>query len=123
MSETRNRSVAHFTEQPARWATVLEMRGEIDLATAPSLSARLDTLTARSRPDLVLDLRRVSFIDCAGLGILCRARSRTLARQGRLRLITDSSRFLGVLRHAGLSGHFEVHPHLPEGLARTKMAG
>ncbi|MFI1354446.1 STAS domain-containing protein [Streptomyces sp. NPDC020898] len=123
MSKTHNRSVPHLTEQPARQATVLELRGEIDLVTAPSLSARLDALTAHSRPDLVLDLRRVSFIDCTGLGILCRARSRALARQGRLQLITDSSRFLRVLRHAGLSGVFEVHPHLPEGPARTPTTG
>ncbi|EMF51994.1 hypothetical protein SBD_6515 [Streptomyces bottropensis ATCC 25435] len=34
--------VPHLTEQPARRATVLELRGEVDLATVPSLSARLD---------------------------------------------------------------------------------
>jgi anti-sigma B factor antagonist len=123
MSKTHHRSVPHLRERPAPRATVLELRGEIDLVTAPSLSARLDALTAHSRPDLVLDMRRVSFIDCTGLGILCRARSRTLARQGRLRLITDSSRFLRVLRHAGLSGAFEVQRHLPEGPARTTTTG
>ncbi len=119
MSKTHHTSVPHLTEQPARRATVLELSGEIDLVTAPSLSARLDTLTASGRPDLVLDLRRVSFIDCAGLGVLCRVRNRTLARQGRLRLITDSSRFLRVLHHAGLSGVFEVQRHLPEGTTLT----
>ncbi|MDX3637110.1 STAS domain-containing protein [Streptomyces europaeiscabiei] len=110
MSKTHTRSVPHLMEQPARGSTVLELRGEIDLATVPSLSARLDTLTAHGQPDLILDLRRVSFIDCAGLGVLCRVRNRTLARQGRLRLVSDSGRFLRVLRHAGLSGAFEVHP-------------
>ncbi|MGJ3558392.1 STAS domain-containing protein [Streptomyces sp. INA 01156] len=37
------------------------------------LSRRLDTLADRAFPDLVLDLRAVSFIDCSGLGVLCRA--------------------------------------------------
>ncbi|WP_371658403.1 STAS domain-containing protein [Streptomyces sp. NBC_00280] len=123
MSKTRTRSVPHPTEQPAHGATVLELRGEVDLARVPSLSARLDTLTAHGQPDLILDLRRVSFIDCAGLGMLCRARNRTLARQGRLRLVSDSGRFLRVLRHAGLSGIFEVHPHLPEEPTLTTATG
>jgi anti-sigma B factor antagonist len=122
MPKSHNTPLPHITEQPARGATVLELRGEIDLVTALSLSARLDALTAHSRPDLVLDLRRVSFIDCSGLSILCRVRSRILTRKGRLRLVTDSSHFLRLLRHAGLSDVFEVHPHLPEGQTRTTAA-
>ncbi|WP_369386792.1 STAS domain-containing protein [Streptomyces sp. CG1] len=93
--------------------TVVSLHGEIDLLTAPILSERLDALTACHRPDLVLDLRPVTFIDCAGLGVLCRARNRTLARRGRLRLVTESSVFR-VLRVAGLGDVFELHPRLPE---------
>ncbi|MFE1249568.1 STAS domain-containing protein [Streptomyces sp. NPDC058735] len=86
----------------------MTLRGEIDLLTAPALRSRLDSLTAGPRPDLVLDLRPVSFIDCAGLGVLCRARNRVLARQGRLRLVTESACVRRTLRHAGLAGVFEV---------------
>ncbi|MGW0510195.1 STAS domain-containing protein [Streptomyces olivaceoviridis] len=93
--------------------TVLTLRGEIDLLTAPALSERLDALTARPRPDLVLDLRPTEFIDCAGLGALCRARNRALARGGRLCLVTDSARFLRMLRLTGLWGVFEVRSRLP----------
>ncbi|MEW2515302.1 STAS domain-containing protein [Streptomyces sp. NPDC046870] len=92
--------------------TVVALRGEIDLLTAPALAARLDALTARPRPDLVLDLRPTEFIDCAGLGVLCRARNRVLTRGGRLRLVTDSARFLRMLRVTGLAGVFEVGPRL-----------
>ncbi|GAA4323939.1 hypothetical protein GCM10023086_50100 [Streptomyces venetus] len=98
------------------------LRDEIDLLTAPALRARLDLLTAGPRPDLVLDLRPVSFIDCAGLGVLCRARNRVLARRGRLRLVTDSTFLRRVLRHAGLAGVFEVLPGMPEGVAGTPTA-
>ncbi|MGW3944334.1 STAS domain-containing protein, partial [Streptomyces phaeochromogenes] len=113
----------HLTQHPARGGIDLYLRGAAHPATVPSLSASLDTLTAHGQPGLILDLRRVSFIDCAGLGVLCRARNRTLARQGRLRLVSDSGRFLRVLRHAGLSGVFEVHPHLPEGPTLTTATG
>ncbi|MFF7240554.1 STAS domain-containing protein [Streptomyces collinus] len=94
-------------------ATVVPLHGEIDVLTATALSERLDALTARPCPDLVLDLRPVAFIDCTGLGVLCRARNRALARRGRLRLVADSSSFLLVLRATGLSGVFEVIPRLP----------
>ncbi|MDT0438311.1 MULTISPECIES: STAS domain-containing protein [Streptomyces] len=89
-------------------ATVVALHGEIDVLTAFALSDRLDALTARPHPDLVLDLRAVGFIDCAGLGVLCRARNRVLARDGRLRLVTESASLRRLLRAAGLGGVFEL---------------
>ncbi|KUO17747.1 hypothetical protein AQJ91_29000 [Streptomyces dysideae] len=101
----------------------MELRGELDLFTAPHLAARLDALTAGPCAALVLDLRAVPFIDCSGLGVLCRARNRVLARQGRLRLITDSARFLRVLRAAGPAGVFEVYARLSEALPAAPRPG
>ncbi|WP_373296936.1 STAS domain-containing protein [Streptomyces brasiliensis] len=98
----------------AAGATLVTLHGEIDLLTARQLSARLDELTSGSRPDLVIDLRPVDFIDCAGLGVLCRARNRVMHRDGRLRLVSDSASFRQVLRATGLSDVFELHRHLPE---------
>jgi anti-sigma B factor antagonist len=92
------------------------LQGEIDILTVPALAAHLDTLTADPCPDLVLDLRTVAFIDCAGLGVLCRARNRARARHGRLRLVTDSARFLRILRRTGLTGAFDIHPRWPQDL-------
>lgn len=94
--------------------TVVTPSGEIDLATAIPLRALLDSLTYGPHPDLVVDLRSVSFIDCAGLAVLCRARNRVLARSGRLRLVTGSGSFSRVARAAGLGGVFEIRPCLSE---------
>ncbi|MGV9422724.1 STAS domain-containing protein [Streptomyces sp. NPDC003656] len=104
-------------------ATVVALRGEIDLLTAPEWAARLDTLTAREHPDLVLDLRPVEFIDCTGLGVLCRTRNRTRDRRGRLRLVADSEEFLRLLRTTGLGGAFEVQPGLPAPDAEALVTG
>ncbi|MFF9624630.1 STAS domain-containing protein [Streptomyces griseosporeus] len=93
--------------------TVLAPSGDLDLLTAPTLSARLDDLTNGPSPDVVLDLRAVSFIDCAGIAVLCRARNRVRARCGRLRLVTDSAHFLRILRHVRLDGVFDLLPGLP----------
>ncbi|MFE3633552.1 STAS domain-containing protein [Streptomyces sp. NPDC059168] len=117
MAETLIRSAPRHTERAVGGTTLLELRGEIDILTAAPLGARLDDLTAVVLPDLVVDLRAVSFIDCAGLGMLCRARNRVMELHGRLRLVTDSNQFLRILHGAGLAGVFEMSDHLPEALA------
>ncbi|GGT40455.1 hypothetical protein GCM10010254_70430 [Streptomyces chromofuscus] len=100
----------------------MELSGEIDVLTSPCLTARLDALTARPLPDLVLDLRAVTFIDCTGLGLLCRTANRVRARHGRLRLVTEDPHFLRVLRLTGLSGAFELCGGPPEAPAATGVA-
>ncbi|MEU6525780.1 STAS domain-containing protein [Streptomyces sp. NPDC046924] len=113
MPQNPSRSAAEPPERTVAGTTVVTPSGELDLRTAPVLSRRLDALTDRALPDLVLDLRAVSFIDCSGLRVLCRTRNRVLARGGRLRLITDRPSFLRLLRHARLTGVFELLPLLP----------
>jgi anti-anti-sigma factor len=117
MAETHTRPAPCHTERVVGGTTaVVEVRGEIDILTASPLSARLDALTAGPCPDLVLDLRPMTFIDCSGLRLLCRARNRVLARQGRLRLVADSGRLLRILRPTLLAGVFEILPDLPTAL-------
>ncbi|WP_308461268.1 STAS domain-containing protein [Streptomyces sp. Ru73] len=94
--------------------TVVELCGELDILAKISLADRMDVLTSTGRPDLVVDLRRVTFMDCCGLSLLCRARLRILAREGRLRIISDedSACVVRVLRLTGLLDSFEIHPDL-----------
>jgi anti-sigma B factor antagonist len=110
MSESHARPAPSHTERTVGATTVVTLSGEIDLATRVSLTPRLDALTAGPRPDLVLDLRPVAFVDCAGLGLLCRARNRVAARGGRLRLVSDSASFRRILRSTGLDGVFVLLP-------------
>ncbi|MEK8172547.1 STAS domain-containing protein [Streptomyces sp. M19] len=88
--------------------TVVEVSGELDIFASARISARLDSLVHSSRPDLVLDLRPVTFMDCAGLSLLCRMRNRVLEREGRLRVVIVDPRFLRLLRMVRLEGVFEV---------------
>ncbi|MBK3576480.1 STAS domain-containing protein [Streptomyces sp. MBT65] len=111
------------SERVIAGTTVMELHGEIDLLTGQPLSARLDMLTAVSCPDLVLDLRALSFIDCAGLGVLCRAQNRIAARGGRLRFVTGKTGFLRIVRHARLSDVFEIHARLSNALASKPESG
>ncbi|KUN88662.1 anti-anti-sigma factor [Streptomyces bungoensis] len=96
------------------------MHGEIDIRAVLPLRARLDELTAGDRPYLVVDLRAVSFIDCAGLGLLCRARDRIGRRHGRLRVVTTGDRVPRVLRGAGLGSAFELYGSPAEAVAADR---
>ncbi|GAA1006198.1 hypothetical protein STXM2123_955 [Streptomyces sp. F-3] len=110
MSQSHAGPAPGHTERTVGATTVVTLSGEVDLFARLSLTPRLDALTAGPRPDLVLDLRGVAFIDCAGLGLLCRARNRVAARGGRLRLISRSASFRRLLRRTGLHGAFVVLP-------------
>lgn len=54
---------------------VVTLAGEFDVATAGPLTALLDRLLAVHPDRVVVDMRAVTFIDCAGLEPLLRARS------------------------------------------------
>jgi anti-sigma B factor antagonist len=70
---------------------VVRVGGELDLLTAPKLSARLDGLIRASTSSIVLDLRDLEFMDSAGLQILLNIRRR-LARTSRtLSVICDGA--------------------------------
>lgn len=49
---------------------VVEVRGELDVATAPALAKCLLRLTADT---VVVDLRHLSFVDCAGVAVILAA--------------------------------------------------
>ncbi|MGI5460550.1 STAS domain-containing protein [Streptomyces sp. CA-249302] len=104
---------AHARTRACGRFTVVEVSGEIDLATAESLTEHLDAATARGEPDVLVDLRRVEFFDCSGLRVLCRAAARATERGGRLRLVSDQPRIHRLLMGAGLLGRFPPLPDVP----------
>ena len=64
-------------------ATVLQLSGELDIAAAPTLEEQLASVFADGPNMLVVDLRRLEFIDSTGLSVLVKANQR--AEDGGLR--------------------------------------
>ena len=93
----------HLRVHQDRGHTVLEFRGEIDIAAATEIVPYLDQVTARPHARIVIDLTRVEFFDCSGLRLLYRARHRVLDHQGRLHLVCTHPLTLRILRATGLS--------------------
>ncbi|MBE9498380.1 STAS domain-containing protein [Streptomyces sp. GKU 257-1] len=82
--------------------SVVELHGEIDLAVVLATTPRLYALTAAPAPQLVADLRPVTFIDCSGLALLVDIRARALASGGAFTLVCADPRVLRLLRITGL---------------------
>jgi anti-sigma B factor antagonist len=65
---------------------VITITGELDLVAASALRRALRPSADAPLPDLLVDLGRVTLIDCAVLGVLVRTSAAVQARDGRLRL-------------------------------------
>jgi anti-sigma B factor antagonist len=56
--------------RPDRDVVHLESTGELDMATAPFVRRQVDELVAAGFTHLVIDLRGLAFMDCAGIHLL-----------------------------------------------------
>jgi anti-sigma B factor antagonist len=55
---------------------VVEVHGDVDLATAPELVACMTAALARDPVDLIVDMTNTTFFDCSGISVLVAARNR-----------------------------------------------
>jgi anti-sigma B factor antagonist len=103
--------------------TVLEVAGEVDVYTGPTLRDRISDLLDGGATDLIVDLGRVDFIDSTGLGVLVGALNRAKELGGSLQLICAQERVLKLLRITGLDQVFTVRGTLAEALAAETETG
>ena len=79
--------------------TVVELKGELDMATAPGLAERLQRLTDGGAGPVTLDVSGLEFCDSSGLAVLVEAQRRGRARGVTVALRSPSRalrRLLGV---------------------------
>jgi anti-sigma B factor antagonist len=99
-------------------ATVVELRGELDLGSAALVDPHLEAAALWPPPLLVvLDLGPLEFLDCYGLSLLVRARCRVLDRGGELRMVCAHPPTRRLLAMTGLDGVFHPVRTLDEALA------
>ncbi|MFF4835770.1 anti-sigma factor antagonist [Streptomyces sp. NPDC001315] len=110
----------HLRVHRDRGHTVLEFRGEIDIAAAVEIVPHLDRATSGAEPRIVIDLKQVEFFDCSGLRLLYRARRRVLDHGGQLHLVCTHPLTLRILRLTGLSRLLPPRPTLEAALGQPE---
>ncbi|MET7733613.1 anti-sigma factor antagonist [Streptomyces sp. NPDC005402] len=110
----------HLRVHEDRGHTVLEFRGEIDIAATVELLPHLDRVTGQPDARLVIDLRAVEFFDCSGLRLLYRARSRVLDNNGSLLLVCTHPLTLRIIRVTGLARLLPPQPSLDAALGHPE---
>ena len=90
----------------------LELVGELDLSTVDPLKLRLE-LVERDEPEaIVVDLRRVTFMDSMGLGILVSHRLRAKQAGRRLLLVEGPKHIQDLFELTGMADQFDfVEPY------------
>ncbi|MBC9714779.1 STAS domain-containing protein [Streptomyces sp. TRM66268-LWL] len=87
---------------------VLVPQGELDAWAGQHLAAPVTELLRRPRPDVIVDLRALTFLDAGGLRLLLRIREQVADHQGTLRLIRGQPRIWLVFRLTRLESAFTV---------------
>lgn len=88
---------------------VVEVRGEVDVYTASVLRQRLLEIIDGGAGRVVVDLRRVDFLDSTGLGVLVGALKRLRMDGGDLSLVCDNEKLLKIFRITALDRVFALH--------------
>lgn len=114
MESTADLSVVPPSQAPS--CVVLDLTGELDVASVPELRQRLTTLILSGRSRLVLNAARLDFIDAAGIGCLVHVAKLARAEGGWIRLIRVEQRHLRLLRILRLGRMLPVHENLEDAL-------
>lgn len=91
---------------------VVEVNGEVDLATAPALRGHLLSVLRKHGNQVILDLAGVDFMDSSGLHLLLSTERRARLLGGALRLVAPQRNVTRVLQVTGLDRHFAIFPTL-----------
>jgi anti-anti-sigma factor len=94
--------------------TLLRMRGEIDLASAPGVRDQLFDLLRPGMGLVILDLSGVSFCDASGLAVLVGSHRRATTLGVTLRLTALRPTLARLLCINGLDRVLTIYPALPD---------
>jgi anti-sigma B factor antagonist len=83
---------------------LIELFGELDLASAPELEQVIARAEATDAGQIVVDLSGLEFIDSTGISLLIRSAHRSNMNAGRLRLLRGTGQVERVMRLCRLHG-------------------
>jgi anti-sigma B factor antagonist len=103
--------------------TILTVRGEIDVYTAPRLRQAIVDIVEAGGHDIVVDMERVDFLDSTGLGVLVEALKRVRSHDGDLAIVATQDKILKIFDITGLNKAFGIHASVAEATQAGPPAG
>jgi anti-anti-sigma factor len=105
--------------------TVVDVGGEIDMLTAPTMGALLRALVDQGHQPLVLDFARLTFMDASGLSVIVDIAGRLARSAAELRVRSVPAFTQRILDIAGVSGLLRLEALVadPAGLGPEGHAG
>lgn len=90
-------------------ATVVELTGEFDAYTAFELRRHLALYPSGRFVHVIMDLRKLGFVDSAGIAVIVALSKQASSREGTLRLVIPENHLLVKLRRMGLVKLWPIH--------------
>jgi anti-sigma B factor antagonist len=109
-----------FTDRQLHGCEIVEVRGEVDYGSAPALDQRLSAILTVRASAVVLDLSRLTFLDCAALRVLVTARRRAAAHGTTLVLAAPQPKVARTLQITGLDRQFTVFPTVAKAVTASR---
>jgi anti-sigma B factor antagonist len=103
--------------------TVLTLRGEIDVYTAPRMRQAIVDLVDAGSLNIVVDMEKVDFLDSTGLGVLVEGLKRVRTRGGSLSIVVTQDKIVKIFDITGLNKAFHIHGSLEDALKEPVAGG
>lgn len=100
-------------------AVVIEVRGELDLASSPALEQELERGAASKAEVVIVDLRDLEFMDSTGLSVLVRAHQRASENGQRFGVVRGPQQVQRLLSLTGVADRLTLADSPDELLSGT----
>ena len=100
-------------------ASIVGLRGEIDVYTAPRLRQAIVDLVDSGERRIVIDMEKVDFLDSTGLGVLVEGLKRAKTNEGDLAIVATHDKILKIFDITGLNKAFRIFGSVEEAAAET----
>jgi len=100
--------------------TVLELNGDLDVSSAPTLQAALQEIIDQGGQRVIVDLSDVPFMDSSGLGVLVAAHRRMTAIGGQLALANPAPTLQKVFELTRTNRLFKVYDSVEDAMEALK---
>lgn len=100
-------------------AIVIDVSGELDLASSPALEQELESSAIKEAPLVIVDLRQLEFMDSTGLSVLVRAHQRAVEGGQQFAVVRGPQQVQRLLTLTGVADRLTLADS-PEELLSTR---